>query len=236
MDIGKSITFVNEDERWLGKLIIAVALTFFSFLLFPIPLLAGYSIAIARNVKNGEKNPLPEWDDFGKFFMDGLYVMIAQFVYTFPFWIIACIGFFATIGFGGIADISGEIAEVGIVATLGVTGCLFILLFVALMFVTPAIFLQYVRTNDFGACFRLGEVFGIARDYIGDILITVAFVLVASVVIGAVNGVLNIVPCLGTIAGLIISALAGPWITFSISHLYGQIASKMNGKMVEGMA
>lgn len=235
MDIGKSITFVNEDERWLGKLIVAVALTFFAFLLVPIPLLAGYSVAIARNVKNGEKSPLPEWDDFGKLFMDGLYIMIAQFVYTLPFWIIACIGFTATIGFGGLTEVSEEIAATGIVATLGVMGCLFLLLFVALMFVTPAIFLQYVHTEEFGACFRFGEVVGIVRDYIGDIVITVVVALAASFVISAVGGVLSVIPCIGWIAALVISALSGPWITFSISHLYGQIAAKMNGKMVEGL-
>ena len=33
-----------------------------------------------------------------------------------------------------------------------------------LFFIGPAIVIQYVHTDDFGATFRLGEVFGIALD------------------------------------------------------------------------
>jgi len=230
MDINTAVTFVSDDERWVGKLAIAAVLVFFSFLLIPIPLVAGYSLAVSRNVMNGNPKPLPEWDDWGKLFMDGLYVIIAQFVYTLPFWLIACIGFVATIGFGGLSDISEEAAAAGFMATFGVTGCLVLIFWIALVFITPAIYIQYVRTDDFGACFRFGEVFGIARDYIGDILITVAFALVASLVIGIITGILQIIPCLGWILSLVVAALAGPWVTISIGHLYGQIAGKMGGK------
>lgn len=230
MDVSTAVTFVRDDERWLGKLIIAAVLIFFSFLLIPIPFLAGYMLAVSRNVMNGDPAPLPEWDDWGKLFMDGLYVVIAQFVYTLPFWLIGCIGFVVTIGFAGLSEISEEAAGAGFVATFGVTGCLFLIFWIALIFITPAIYIQYVRTDDFGACFRFGEVFSIARDHIGDILITVAFALVASTVIGAITSVLQILACIGWILSLVVSALAGPWLMASIAHLYGQIAAKMDGK------
>jgi hypothetical protein len=230
MDIGAAVTFVKDDERWLTKLVIAAVLVFFSFLLIPIPFLAGYTLAISGRVMNGDPEPLPEWDDWGKLFMDGLYVIIAQFVYTLPFWIMACIGFVATIGFAGLGEISEEAAGAGILATFGVMGCLVILLWIALVFVTPAIYIQYVRTNEFGACFRFGEVFGIARNYIGDILITVVFSLVASFAISIVTGVLQVIPCVGWILALVVWALAGPWLMASLGHLYGQIAAKTGGK------
>lgn len=229
MDVGKAVKFVNEDEAWVSKLLIGVVLTFFSFLLLPIPLLEGYVIGIARNVVNGEKRPLPEWGgDWGKLFMDGLYVLIAQFVYTLPFLIILCIGVIASGAFAAIGDASEELVATGFFATFGVAACLGILWFLVLVVVSPAIFIQYVRTNDFGACFRFAEIFAIARDNIADILITVVVAIAAGVVIGLVNTVLNVIPCIGTIIGLVVSALAGPWIMFTIGHLYGQIAAKGN--------
>ncbi len=230
MDVSTAVTFVRDDERWLGKLVIAAVLIFFSFLLIPIPFVAGYSLAVSRNVMNGDPEPLPEWDNWGKLFMDGLYVIIAQFVYTLPFWLIACVGSIATIGFGSLSEISDEAATAGIVTTFGVAGCLVLIFWIALIFITPAIYIQYVRTDDFGACFRFGEVFGIARDYLGDILITVAFALVASIVIGIITSVLQFIACIGWLLALVVWALAGPWLTVSIGHLYGQIAAKMGGK------
>lgn len=230
MDVSTAVTFVRDDQRWASKLLIAAVLIFFSFLLIPIPFVVGYSLAVSRRVMNGDPEPLPEWDDWGKLFMDGLYVMIAQFVYTLPFWILACIGFGATIGFGSLGNLSEDAAAAGVLATFGVIGCLVLLLWIALVFITPAIYIQYVRTNDIGACFRFGEVFGIARDYIGDILITVVFALVASFVISIVTGILQIAPCIGWILALVVWALAGPWLTVSMGHLYGQIAAKMGGK------
>ena len=231
MDVSTAVTFVKDDRRWLTKMGIAAVLTFFSFLLIPIPFLVGYSLAVSRRVMIGDPEPLPEWDDWGRLFMDGLYVVIAQFVYTLPFWILACIGFVGTIGFSGLSEVSEGAGTAGILATFGVVGCLILLLWIALIFITPAIYIQYVRTNEFGACFRLGEVFGIARDYIGDIMITVVFALIASLVISGVTSVLQfVIPCLGSIIALLFWALAGPWLMVSIGHLYGQIAAKLGGK------
>ena len=230
MDVSTAVTFVKDDERWPGKLVIAAVLVFFSFLLIPIPFLVGYSLEVSRRVMNGDPEALPEWNDWGKLFMDGLYVMIAQFVYTLPFWILACIGFVATVGFSGLSELNPDAGAAGIATTFGVMGCLAIVLWIALVFITPAIYIQYVRTDEFGACFRFGEVFGIARDYIGDILITLVVALVASFVISIVTSILSVIPCLGWILSLIVAALAGPWLMATMGHLYGQIAAKMGGK------
>jgi hypothetical protein len=91
MDIAKAFTYMLEDERWVTKLGIGALLTFFVWLLLPIPLLVGYSVAVLRNVRDGYERPLPEWDDWGNLFMDGLFIMIAQFVYTLPLLLLFCI-------------------------------------------------------------------------------------------------------------------------------------------------
>lgn len=234
MDIGKAFTYLTEDAKWVTKLIIAVVLAFFSFLLIPIPLLVGYMAGIARNVMNGDKLPLPEWSgDFGKLFMDGLYIVIAQIVYTLPFWLLMCIGTVITVGSAGLSDVNEGLATASFFTTFGLVICLAVLWWIFLVLVTPALLIQYIRTNEFGALFRFGEVFALTRDNIGDIVITVAVGLVAGLVIGVVNGVLQIIPCLGTILAMVFSAAAGPWLMFALGNLYGQIAAKINGGLAK---
>ncbi|MBE2225073.1 MAG: DUF4013 domain-containing protein, partial [Anaerolineae bacterium] len=191
-------------------------------------------IGITRNVKDGVEKPLPEWEDWGKLFMDGLYIFIAQFVYTLPFLIIACIATVATGGLGALADSGGNPDAMG--ALFGVTGliigCLGFLYMLALVFISPAIIIQYVLQHDeFGATFRFGEVFGIARDSIADILIVILVTMGIGFAVSVVLGILQIIPCVGQILALVIGLLMSPYLTAVTGHLYGQIATKfLSGK------
>lgn len=239
MDVGKSLTYVIEDERWVTKLIIAIVVAFFSFLIIPIFFLLGYAVAITRNVKDDVVNPLPEWEDWGKLFMDGVYVFIAQFVYTLPFLLIACIATLATGGIGAIADSAGNPeAAAAIIGPIGIViMCLGLLWMIALIFISPAIIIQYVLKNDeFGACFRFGEVFGIARDSIADILIVILVTIGIGFGVSILVGVLNFIPCLGQILALLISIVMSPYLTAVSGHLYGQIAKKFVGGKEEKFA
>lgn len=225
MDVAKAFTFIMEDEQWVGKIGIGALVTLLSFLIIPIPLLVGYMVGVSRNVKNGAPTPLPEWEDWGQLFKDGLSIIVAQLVYTLPFWLLACFSFIATIGFGRLAEASEDIFTTGMIATFGLVGCLTLLFAVALLFLSPAIVVQYVRTNELGATFRFGEVIAIARDNIGDILIVFLVTLGVSIVLNLVIGVLSVILCIGWIAGLVISMAAGPYIAVATGHMYGQIAA-----------
>jgi hypothetical protein len=114
-------------------------------------------------------------------------------------------------------------------AVFSIGGCLFALAMLALAFIAPAIAIQYARTNDFGACFRFGEVIGIARDNLADIFITFLVIFGASLAIGVVGVVLGLIPCIGWIAGAILGVAVGPYLTYVIGHLYGQIGAKVTG-------
>ncbi len=234
MDVGKSLTYVLEDERWVNKLIIALIVSFFSFLFFPIFFLFGYAIAITRNVKDGVEKPLPEWENWGKLFMDGLYIFIAQFVYTLPFLILMCIASLATGGMGALADSGGD-PDV-LMALIGTTGliiaCLGFLYIIALAFISPAIIIQYILNHDdFGATFRFGEVLGIARESLADIFIVMLVMIGIGFAVSIVTGILSIIPCIGWIAGLLIGLVMSPYIMAVSGHLYGQIATKfVSGK------
>lgn len=235
MDIAKGFTFITEDEQWLTKIGIGAGIVLVSMLLLGIPmlLLVGYQLAITRNVMNGEKQPLPEWDDFGKYFMDGLYITVARLVYTLPFWLLVCIGVAVTVlpamGANSSSDeVVSLLAGTAVVVWL-VLGCLGLLLGLALFFIAPAISIQYVRTGELSACFRFGEVIGIARDNISDIAIIAVAMIAANFVIQAVVGALAATGC-GLIIAIPLGWITLPWISASAGHLYGQVAAKIEGK------
>ncbi|MCL4871790.1 MAG: DUF4013 domain-containing protein [Anaerolineae bacterium] len=239
MDISKAFSYVMEDANWVIKVVIYAVLSFFALFLLPIPLILGYNVAITRNVKNGLENPLPEWDDFGKLFMDGLYIFIAQMVYTLPFWLISCIAVVATVGLGGLggavgSDSAAAASAMGIWGIWMVVGCLMLLLVVVAIFIMPALIIQYVYHDNLAACFRFGEVFAIARDNIGDILITLVAAIGAGFVLFMIIGVLSFIPCLGSIIGWLLSMVITPYLNMALSHMYGQIAAK--NKKLAGFA
>ncbi len=168
MNVGKAFSYPFQDEHWIGKIGIGAVLSLLAFLLIPIPLLIGWAVGVTRNVMDDLEDPMPAWEDWGKLFSDGLKVLVAQLVYTLPFWILMCI-------VGGFAAAAGSDSQ-GLQA-LGTVSffllfCVILLFSIALFFLSPAIIIQYVRTDDFGACFRFSEVLGIARDNIADIIIT----------------------------------------------------------------
>jgi amino acid transporter len=224
MDVGKAFTFVFEDDEWISKLGIGAVLALVSFLIFPIFLLGGYLVAVTRNVRKGVTQPLPHWDDWGQLFMDGLYIFLAQIIYSSPFWILLCVATAVTVGSAGLEEVSVEAMTAVVTTTWVVVGCLTLLLSIALLLISPALFIQYVRHGEFGAMFRLGEVFGIARDNAGPIIIAALALFGFSLALSVVVTVLSVIPCLGTIAGVILSILSTPWLMAATGHLYGQIA------------
>lgn len=228
MDIGKAFSFVAEDEEWLTKIGIGAVISLLSFLILPVFLLGGYVVQVTRNVRDGHPRPLPAWTDWEKLFMDGLFVGIAQILYTLPFWLLICLAIGLSVAFGGLAGASEEAAVLGVVATWSLVVCLLMLFAIALFFISPAIIIQYVRGGDFAATMRVGEVLGIARDNAGQILIAALAVFGVSLVYSFLAGALQLIPCVGTIISIIAGIFVGPWLAASSGHLYGQIAANVD--------
>ena len=92
MDFGKAFTFMFQDDRWLAKLGIGTLLVLVGIFLAPlligiVPLIivTGYSLVALDNVRLGHEHPLPEWQDWGRFFMLGLKAFgSALFVWALP--------------------------------------------------------------------------------------------------------------------------------------------------------
>lgn len=213
MDIGRSFTFVFEDQEWLNKILIGAAIlfvgSFFFWLLF-IPLIVasallnGYMIEIIRRVVDGRADLLPEWDEWGDMIVDGLKLLVVQIVYSLPAIVL------------GICMIFPMIAATDNAAAWGwllgaVLGCLILLWAVAVSIVLPAATAVFAVTGDLTSAFQFGRVFALVRDNLSTYLLT----LVMGWVAGFIGSLGGSVCGLGTFFTV-------PYAYMVTGHLYGQ--------------
>ena len=224
MDIGRAFSFVFEDENWIVKILIAAAILLagvvFSWVLI-IPLLlafvlvGGYSVEITRRVIRGNPDELPEWDDWGRFFGDGLKVWVIGIVYALPIIIVSIC----------LAVPSGLLAEEaeGLSAVMSVCiGCLSFLWAVVMSVTLPAAIAFYVDNEDLGAAFRFGEIFAFVRENLSTYLLT--FVM---------SWVANLIGSLGSIICGVGWLVTGPYAWMVTGYLYGQAYLEGKGQVFE---
>src|SRR5215212_186394 len=117
MDIGRAFGYTFQDPNWLKKIVIGGLL-----LIIPIFgwfVVGGYGIRVMRNVLSGTDLPLPEWDDLGALFMDGLSAFIVTLIWWIPIIIVTAI--FDQIGgfvFQCLSFIIGVLGSVVVAAVL----------------------------------------------------------------------------------------------------------------------
>jgi MFS family permease len=231
MDIGKSITFVAEDEKWLEKLGIGALITAVPILNFA---WSGFMVDIMRNVGAGEAKPLPDWSDLGDKFVRGLIITLAGLIYALPAILVGCLLF--GLSFVPLFAVSGQGDQgmnqglaLGSTGLLIAAGCCIGLYGLVISFVFPAVFINYSRQGSFGSCFQFGEVMRLITTNLSEyatawVIIIVAGLLVG-LVIGAVGGLLSFIPCIGWIIAWAISAIAGAYLGAVYAHLFGQVGA-----------
>lgn len=228
IDIGRAIQHPTEDQNWPLKLGIGALIALVPILNFA---LGGYAIEHLKNASNGMDVPLPAWDNLGEKFTNGLRVFVVTLVLALPIVLLTCI---ITVAGGGLAALSGGTEQLGDAAVAGAgvlalaVFCLAALYGLFLTYLSPAIYIQYAKTKDVGACLRIGELLGIARANTGNYLTIFAIFIGSMFVLGLIAGVLNIIPCLGQILSLIIALLAAPYLAVLLGHLCGQYARSNN--------
>lgn len=236
MDIGKSFSYPFDDQQWVSKLGIGAVVSLVPILNFA---LTGYMVGIVRNMMNEVREPLPNWDDFGKKFMDGLMLVLAGFVYALPVIVLSCLplGVMTVPAIlAGDQDMQG-VAE-GLAAAGGVLFaglmCLFVVYGLVLSVIAPAIFVLYAREGTFASCFKLREVFDIIGKNASAFFTAWGISLVAGLVVGLVAGIVSsiigLIPCLGWIVSIVITLGVSVYLSMIYSHLFGQFARQAFGR------
>jgi Protein of unknown function (DUF4013) len=227
MQVGKSFTYAFEDREWLSKLLIGA-------LLFIIPFLnivwGGYTTEIIRRVSRNDPEPLAGWDDFGKKFVDGLILLAAGLIYSLPIIILVIIAipvFWLPSTAQGNSQNALAAVGTGFAVLLG---CVIFLYGLLLSVLYPAVQVNFARNGTFGSCFQIGNIIKLATSNLGNfVLAWLAYIVVGFVVglvVGGISTILSIIPCVGWILALIITAVATPYTLIVYSHLFGQVGAQ----------
>jgi hypothetical protein len=94
----QTLRFPFDDSRWQAKALIGGLLGIGSMFFPPFSLvlalpLSGYSLRLMRLVIQGKEPVLPEWDDWGELFTDGIKAWVVGLVYSLPMLVIICCSF-----------------------------------------------------------------------------------------------------------------------------------------------
>lgn len=228
MDIGKSFSFPFEDRQWISKLGLGAVIAMVPILNFA---WSGYMIELIRNVMNGSQEPLPNWDDIGKKFMDGLILTLAGLVYALPMLIVVCLPLSIMMvpailsSNGDMQEISNAIASAGSVLFLCLM-CVFLVYGLVLSVIYPAILVVFAREGTFASCFKFRQVFDLVGKNMSPFFTAWGVSIVAGLVVGFVSGiaqaVLNFIPCLGQILAFVLAIGIVVYTTVIYAHLFGQ--------------
>jgi hypothetical protein len=186
----------------------------------------GYMVQITRNVMNQQPDRLPEWDNLGQKWTEGLMLFIAHLVYSLPFLLLCCIAAVIAVlpALGGQSQ-SATNALAGLsVTTLCLMGCLGLLYSLALAVVSPAVTIFYAREGTLGACFKIREIVSFIQRNLNIYLIACLVFFVGVAAVSFVAGIFNAIPICGTIIGLVIGFALGFYVILVAGHLYGQVA------------
>jgi len=216
MDIGKSLTFVFDDERWVSKLAIAAGVLLLGIVgsviiigpFLASAILMGYMVAIARNVMRGDERPLPEWSGMGAMFVDGIKLLIVQLVWALPF-ILLVIPVFLIAAAGNQGDTGQVLAAILSMCV----GCVAFLYAILLVLAWPVWIVRLAETGNLGDALNLRRVVAFTRDNLAHVIV----VLLVTIIVQLLSGFVGFLLC-GI--GLLVTA---PWSYMVRGHLAGQL-------------
>lgn len=209
-DFVAPFTFVFDDPRWVQKILIGGLFQLAAFLLIGIFFILGYMARLTRNVAARMQYPLPEWDDLGAYFSEGVKLFVVALIYALP--IVLIIGaMIVPMIFVAAAGQGHETADDITGMMMGCVGCLIAPISLLMSFWIPAALLMTIMTGELGAAFDFGRIWRFIRGNIANYLLAVVVYLVARFAAGF--GVMLF--CIGVI-------FTAFWAAVVAAHAFGQ--------------
>ena len=233
MDIGEIVSdsIKYPSSNW-GKVLILGVICIASILIVPIFLVMGYLFRIIKATLAGI-DELPEFDEIGEMFVDGLKIFVVGIIYSIPLLIIYGIMYFITMGMVATASYT-DVAAVSS-AAYGMMAILYIVIaivgFIVSLFELMAIANMAYYDGDLGAAFRFIEILEhISRIGWGKYIITLIVIWIIAG-IGYLIGSLTMIILIGFI---LLPLVIMPYIMmFMYRAIALMVASSLEGEAVE---
>ncbi len=207
MDFGKAFSFITNDKQWFKKIIIGGLLTVLGITL---PAVTGWMVEIIRRVSSNNPDPLPDWDNIGGYFMDGLKIIGVSLVWMLPVILV-------TICFTPFTILAAENLDSNTGATLITLGTICFSLFIlgyslAIAAILLPLFGLVAENRSFGELLRPNTALRYVRANIGGYLIA------------AIGGsfIANFIGSLGVLLCGIGTLVTMPFGLAVYAHLMGQ--------------
>jgi hypothetical protein len=184
-DLFHNFSYPFSDKRWIQKVVVGILLTVAAFIipLIPSAFLLGYYFRISRRIvaEDGQA-VLPEWDDWGKLFTDGIRYLGLSIIYSIPLFlsIIAMYGvpFLSMLpSISQSADWRGYGIEPGMMEPFimmlfmyPMMGLMLLLSLLTGIFLPPAL-MHMIARDSFGAGFQFSGWWKVFRANFGGFLI-----------------------------------------------------------------
>ena len=182
---------------------------------------------------NNSAEILPDWDDLGKKFSDGLILFAVGLVYALPLIIIFLpVGIIAgsslLSGNRNLQDISNILSGAGMLLLYCIL-CLVVVYGVTLSVVYPAILVVFSHGGTFASCFKFQQVFELVGKNAGPFftawIVSFFSSLGIALVIGFLSAFVGWIPCIGWIFSIVVSLGSSIYIMTVYSYLFGQFGA-----------
>ena len=187
--VKKAVFFPFRGKNWGIKILVGSVLICISGFIVPIIPVFGYFAQIMKRIIVKEEDPeMPEWDDWGAFFLDGIKLFGAMLIYLLPAILLIVGGYvlFMVLDFSFVfmaptySQSSTDIFPTAMIGSfLGMFGGMgvfmlgFFLAFITIL-VTPPALGNMIAKGDFGAAFRIKEWWPILKANLSGYILAVA--------------------------------------------------------------
>ncbi|HOI40226.1 MAG TPA: DUF4013 domain-containing protein [Methanobacterium sp.] len=197
--ISNSINFPSQD--WKKVLILGI-LFLISIVIIPIFLVMGYCFRILKSSIAGF-NELPDFDEWGAMFIDGLKVFVVQLIYFLIPAIVIFLGVWASIASVSLTGMTDPTIFLGLIGGTTIIGMILAILLGLIS--TIAIANMALNDGELGAAFRFSEILEhISLIGWGKYIVWYIVMIIIGFVGGMIAGLLNMIPIIGTVIAILL--------------------------------
>lgn len=177
----KALRVLFDDPDWVKKTLFGSLFVLLGALFVGVFWTMGYIAQVIRNTARGDASPLPDWDDLGGIFQDGLALVGAMLVYVFGVLIVVGVLLGCVFGLAAVGGSSDAAEAMGALGVLLVNLLSFALYAVMLLFL-PAVITRVALEDRFSAAFEFGAIFDYIKRNAGNYLLAVLAYFIASMI------------------------------------------------------